>query len=288
MICRVLTKVSFARRITVRGLKRVIFLTIVFVSVPVAVLADVVIFKSGVAKEGVIQEETPTTVKIKVKDVVIGISRSNIERIERATPQANQQLEEKWKEEKERLAEERAKKREAEAKLEAEQKTKGLVNVDGKWVSPAEAERMRQDEIRKQAEGQAASPTTGETPPAAETSEETPAPEILDNLPPELQQQARERLQRQKSIQVSQIQVESRGSDQSALRGTVVNKSDFFAQSVDLEITSYGDTGEVIDLQRVNVANLGPGESKPLNVPIRVDSKLIKRTATNVASVNWR
>ena len=172
--------------------------------------------------------------------------------------------------------------------MEAEQKAKGLVNVDGKWISPAEAERMRQEGIRKQVEGEAAAGGAGETPQKAEASGETPVPEIINNLPAELQQQALEGLKRQKSIQVSQIQVVSRGGGQSVLKGTVTNRSDSFAQSVDLEITSYDDAGEVVDFQRVSAVNLKPGDSKPLNVPVNIESRLIKRTATSVASVDWR
>jgi hypothetical protein len=272
----------------VRSLKSAIILVIIFVAFPAAATADVIVFKSGTAKVGIIQEETPTTVKIRVKDVVIGVSRTNIERIERATPEKNQQLEEKWKEEKEQLAEERAKRREEAARFEAEQKEKGLVNVDGKWVSPAEAERVKQQATRKQIEAQAAG-TAGEAAEKPEESEETPVPEIINELPnEELKKQALEGLERQKKIEVSQIQVKSLGGNQSAFTGTVTNRSDTFAQRVDLEIRNYDDAGEIVDVQTTSVMSLKPGESKALDVPVRLDSSLIKQTKALIVSVEWR
>ncbi len=54
--------------------------------------ADIVIFKSGSAKEGIVEEETPTGIKIRIKNAVIGVSWQNIEKIEYATSEENRDL----------------------------------------------------------------------------------------------------------------------------------------------------------------------------------------------------
>ena len=110
---------------------------------------DIIVFKSGVAKRGVIEEETPASVKIRIEDSVLGVSRANIEKIEYATPEENMDLLMQWKEKRELLKEKRMKQKEEEKKFEKEQRDKGFVQVDGKWVSPADAEQMSQEGIQR-------------------------------------------------------------------------------------------------------------------------------------------
>jgi hypothetical protein len=119
---------------------------------------------------------------------VLTIPRSSIQSIGYATPDENQQLEEKWTAEEERLEQERAKKRDEEAKVEAAQKGKGLVIVERKRISQTEIEQMEEEEIRKQTEERKAVNEPGET--AEKTGGPTAAtsPKIIIDLPDEVKE----------------------------------------------------------------------------------------------------
>ncbi len=248
--------------------------------------ADVIIFKSGSAKIGIIEEETPTQVKIRVKDIVVGISRSNIEKIEHSTQAENEKLMTKWKEEKEQLDEERKQKREAEDKFEAEQKKQGLIEVDGEWMSPGEAEARRQQQILQQVESKQEQKSAPEETPAAENLD---LPENFDDLSDEAKQLVMEDAKRRQQIEVGQVTVFTlSGGTQAGAKGTVTNGSDITAKSITIEIQCFDENGNPLGTRTTTVTTLKPGETGSFNTPLRIPAALIKTTSVRVPEVNWK
>jgi hypothetical protein len=266
-------------------MKKLALLTVALVALPSVVAADVIFFKSGTAKTGIVEEETPTTVKIRIEDKVVGISRASIERVEYATPEENERIELKWKEEKERIEEERRLKQAQREKLEMEQKAKGLVKIGDEYLSPAEMERREQQGIRAEIERQRAARTAEETP---EPSEEPELPEFVQGLPEEQKQLYIESMKRLKNIEVGQTRVESDRPGQTVLAGTVTNRDEGFAGTIDLEVRCSDEAGEVISVESARVFSLKPGESGSFFVTARVDKEFIKRTDVRVVSAVWR
>lgn len=265
-------------------MKKILFLLVVFFAFPQQGKADIIIFKSGSAKIGVIEEETPDQVKFRVKDVVVGISRKNIEKIEHSTQAENDKLRMKWKEEKEQLEEQRKKREAAEEKFEASQKEKGLVKVDGEWISPGEAEARRQQELSREAQSvqqKQASATQEEAP------EELKLPPYWDDLSDEQREVVRENLKRQQKIKVKQVEVTTLGT-QTGAKGTVMNGSDAAVARVELEISCFNENGDLIDVQRTTLYSLKPGKNESFYSPLRVPASFIKRVEANVTSVTWR
>ncbi len=266
--------------------------TMLFIMIPVLLLitstavADVVVFKSGAAKQGIIEEETPTTVKMRVKDVVVGIMRDNIERIEYATPEENRDLELKWSQERKQLEEEREKRRAERERLDAEQKAKGMVNVGGEWMTPAQVEAARQESVRQQIQVQRQAEADAEE--AAEGAPEEELPPEFQDMPEELRAANLENLRRQKQIVVSQVLVESQGAGRSVVRGTVINGSNALAGSVTLIIRAYGDAEEPILTDTAKVGSVAPNRSAILYKTIRLSADLIKRVEVNVHNVDWK
>jgi hypothetical protein len=258
------------------------FLVLVFLFSSAA-SADIIIFKSGSAKIGIIEEETATHITIREKDKVATISKANIERVEYSDAEENEKLRMKWKEEKERLEEQRKKAREAEEKFEADQKAKGLLNVDGKWISVGEAEARRQEQIRQEVQQQNQS-AAGTEP---ETSEEFEIPEYVEDLPEDKKELVLEELKRQQEIEVLNVQVVQLGGDQVQVKGTVINKSDTVAKAVELEIESFDEQGEVLELESARVSFLRPGESGSFTAPLKTSAELVKNASVRILSVRW-
>lgn len=247
---------------------------------------DIIIFKNGSAKVGVIvEEEKPTQVTFREKEKVITVVRTNIERIEYSTPEENEKLRLKWKEEKQRLEEQRKKKREAEEKFEAAQKAKGFVQVNGEWISPGEAEARRQQEIRRQVENQKTEAGTEQQP---EASEEIELPEILDEIDPDQKELFIENLKRQQKVQVSGVQVVALGSSEAAVKGTVVNGSELTAGNIQVEVECFDENGDSLGIESARVSLLRPGESGSFSTPFGVPLESIKETKAQVTSVRWQ
>ncbi len=289
-----------------RSLNLLILLAIIFIAIPAAAAADVIILKDGPAKQGIIKEETSTAVKLRIEDAVLTIPRDSIQSIGYATPDENQQLNEKWAAEEERLKQERAKKRGEEAKFEAVQMRKGLVKVDGgTWVSITEAEKMREDEIRKHTEeekavdepeqtaaetegsgaareekavnepGEAAQKTEG---PTAATS-----PKIIIDLPDE----AKEIIE----LQFKKLEPMSRnaGAIEHMMRSfmkengvkegmsvlTITNKTDMCV-GFESYIEAYNDAGEMTMGMQFDIGSLQPYESVPADIPLTNDMKEVR------------
>lgn len=144
--------VHFCPRISLR--------TGIFLSLPFAVAlslllsapatADEIYFKSGFSHTGVIIREKDDVITFKTEMGVSTISRDKIDFIEKATPEENQLLLKKWREEAQKLKDAQKARHEAERTFEAEQRAKGMIQFEGKWVTPQEKERIL--DLRKQAD----------------------------------------------------------------------------------------------------------------------------------------
>lgn len=120
--------------------------------------ADVIVFKSGLRKVGLIESETPETIRFRTRLGTTGISRDFIAQIERGTPEENAALQRYWAEEaqaaaanRERQAELRRAREQEQQAFEEVQRAKGLVKFDDEWLTPHEAElrlRRRQQELQ--------------------------------------------------------------------------------------------------------------------------------------------
>ncbi|MCX7805673.1 MAG: hypothetical protein N3A38_10855 [Planctomycetota bacterium] len=105
---------------------------------PAACFADTVVMVDGKELECTLLGEDEDRVEVEVEFGTIQIPRSRILRIERDDPEV-----------KARKEAERKARAEAEAKFAEEQRAKGLVLVDGKWVTPAEAAKMEETRRRR-------------------------------------------------------------------------------------------------------------------------------------------
>jgi hypothetical protein len=261
-----------------------LFGLVAFLIFPSLAHADIIIFKSGSAKVGIVEEENPAQVKFREKDKVATIMRPNIERIEYSTPEENEQLRLKWKEEKQRLEEQRKKRRQAEEKFTAEQKAKGLINMDGQWVSPAEAEARRQQQILQQVQSGEVEASMDEQ---AGAEEEVEEPEFLGDLDPEQRDLFMEDLKRQQKIKVAQVQIIAIEGVNAAVKGTVTNGSDSTAKNIEIEIECYDENGEMIDAESAVVSALKPGESGSFRTTLGVEAEFIKQTKARVINAQW-
>ncbi|MBI5119196.1 hypothetical protein HZA56_22240 [Candidatus Poribacteria bacterium] len=264
-------------------MKTLISVLIVLITFSSTTLADIIVFKTGAAKVGIIVEENPTSVRFRVKDSVLGISRENIERIEYAKPEENKELELKWKADKEKADEARKLKREEEQKFIEEQKAKGLVDFGGKWVTPAEAEAARQESVRQQVQAQQAAQAAAKRP----ISEETELPAFVRSLPPDQKQAYMERLKRVGLIEISQVRARPQSRNVTLLTGMVTNKSKDYMRRIDLEIQCIGENDQVLFTDTSRVDRLNPDTSGAFNVSVRIDSSLIKRTQVRVVDLTW-
>jgi hypothetical protein len=111
--------------------------------------ADEIYFKSGFSHTGVIIRENEDVITFKTEMGVSTISRDKVDFIEKATPEENQLLLKKWREEAQELKDAQKARHEAERAFEAEQRAKGMIQFEGKWVTPQERERIL--DLRKQA-----------------------------------------------------------------------------------------------------------------------------------------
>jgi hypothetical protein len=111
--------------------------------------ADEIYFKSGFSHTGVIIRENEDIVTFKTEMGVSTISRDKIDFIEKATPEENQLLLKQWREEAQKLKDAQKARHEAERAFEAEQRAKGMIQFEGKWVTPQEKERIL--DLRRQA-----------------------------------------------------------------------------------------------------------------------------------------
>jgi Skp family chaperone for outer membrane proteins len=125
----------------------VLLLLAFFLSPPAA--ADEIYFKSGASHTGVIIRETKETVTFKTEMGMSTVARNKVNFIEKATPEENQGLLKKWRQEEQQVKEAQQARREAERRFEQEQLAKGLIEFEGKWMTPQEKEQTL--DLRRQA-----------------------------------------------------------------------------------------------------------------------------------------
>jgi len=270
--------------------KLILFLLALLVS-SASAAADIIIFKIGSAKEGIIEEETPTGLKLRIKNAVIGFSWQNIETIQYATPEENGNLVLRWEESKLKRQEERNRKREEKAKLEKEQKDKGLVKMGDRWVTrkkKAELEqagirnKMRAQEVSRAAEKAAAE---AEEARRAEEAERAAEPAFLQNMTEEQRREYRERVRK---LELTGVKISRVSEDYLIVKGRVTNKGEFTATRVVLEVTVYGIDDQPIARDFVEVDDLGPGQSRKINVPFDIRAEFVGSSKARVTGLRWR
>ncbi len=238
--------------------------------------ADIIIFTSGGAKEGIVQEETPTSVKIRVKDAVIGFSRTKVDRIEYASPEENAKLNREWKEDEEKQEEERNRKREKKRKHEKRQMDRGLVKVGGKWVTRKKKAELQQENLRRRIEAQkdeeAEAALAAEEEAEEEEEEETEENPLAKDIA---------------KIVLGKPSLMFLGINSVMLTTRVKNNGELAAESIFVEITAYNTEGRLISYEIEEMRDLPAGESRKLQMGLIVDPGIVGDTKVRVTRVIW-
>ena len=242
------------------------------------VMADIIIFQSGGARKGIIEEETPTSVKMRIKNAVIGFSRDNIERIEYSSSAENSKLDRKWKEEKELQDEKRKQRREDKKRSEKRQRDKGLEKVNGEWISRKQKAEIKQDRIEAEIRAQegADAEEALELERAAVAAEAEKASEE-NRLPDYL-----------KEIVIGKFRVEDTGEGEVVLHGRITNKGKLIAELITLQVGIYDNDGTLISSTVEEISDMGPKKHQKLVLPLDMNSSVIGSTKVTVSEVVWR
>lgn len=108
--------------------------------------ADTIYLKNGNKIFGIIKKESKGSVEIEINiGAVVAFSREDIDRIEKDSDVKHAELKEDWELEKSKRDVEQT----AKDAFEREQREKGLVKHDGRWITPAEKERMQASTIAR-------------------------------------------------------------------------------------------------------------------------------------------
>jgi hypothetical protein len=249
--------------------------------------ADIVIFRSGGAKEGIIVEETPATVKLRIKNAVVGFSRANIERIERATSEENKRLDRKWKDQAEEEEEKLRLKREEKKLFEEKQSARGLVKDGNQWTTKRRKAERDKASMRRAVDAQRAAARAGpdtEEEEEPEPEEEKEGDEALEEWEEENNPNARDI----SKIGVGNFELDQSTDNKMMLVGVITNKSEMMAQSIWVEIVLFNKEEKRIyeDVKVMN--NLGEGQSRKLSVMISIPRSLIDRYEVRVRNVALR
>jgi len=233
--------------------------------------ADIIIFKSGSAREGIIEEETPTSVKLRVRNSVMGFSRSNIERIEYASTQENMKLDRKWLEQERKQEEENERKRAEKRKFEQEQRDKGFVEVGGEWVTREEKVRMRKDRKKQRMERK-----------ALQDARKAQRKANRDRG------KAGERNASAKNIVVKNVELRHGGGTTPLLRARVMNKGGSLASSISVKAMVYDKQGQLIYVEVTELSDLGPNQSRDIVIPLDIDGQFVGSSKMQVMNVLWQ
>jgi len=242
------------------------------------VTADIIVFKSGSAREGIIEEETPTSVKMRVKNAVIGFSRENIDRIEYSSPEENSKLDQKWKAQEKELEEKRKEKREKRKLDEERQKDKGLQQVGGQWVTRSEKAERRQKAVEAEINAQDEAALEEEQEIERASIEAERANALDENRPPE----------DFKKIAVGKFRVDAVAVGESTLSSRVTNRGKLAADLITLQVSIYDASGTLISSQEQEISDLGPGKHQDLEISIDMDSSVLAKVEGTVTDVVWR
>jgi len=255
-------------------MRKLVILVLALIAFPSLAAGDNILFTSGSAKEGIIEEETPTMVRIRIKNKTIGIARSQIESIEYATPEANKALEMKWEEKERQLKAKQQRRMEQKKKFEKTQKARGLKKVDGRWVSPADAKARRassgEREVRETEE--------------AEEEDLVELSEFLSNLSEEEREPY---LIDRGKIQVTKKKWAMAATELTALTAEVKNMGRSTAQTILLVIRCYDETGGIVHSSDLALDGPARGESVELDTNLPIDAESIQKVDVRVAGVSW-
>jgi hypothetical protein len=254
--------------------KTIAFLLVIFFFTSGAA-ADIIIFNSGSAKEGIIEAETPTSIKLRVKNAVMGFSRDNIKEIEYASDEENRQLDIKWKEQEEQKKEERRQRKEAKKRFEKQQRDKGLVKEGKKWIPEKRKVELNRERARRSVDAQRDAISAGES---EEDEEEQEDSEVEEELGGEGFD----------DISIDALNINKKGLGSMLFDGRVTNKGERTAGTIFLRIDVYNKAGRVIRSKTQRVNNLAPQESKKVRVPIQLKPEQVKRHDFVVTNVLWR
>lgn len=255
-------------------MKNLVILVLALIAFPSLVFGDTIIFKTGDAKEGIIKEETPTMVRIRVKNITIGIARSQIESIKYGTREENDALKMKWEEKESQLREEQQRRMEKKKEFEATQRARGLKKVDGRWVSPADAKARKA----------AAKETEVEKTEEIEKEDVEELSEFLSNLSEEERELY---LIDRGKIQVTKKQWTMVADEVTTLTAEVKNMGRSTAQTILLVIRCSDETGGIVYSGEEAIDNLGMGMSTELDIDLPVDKELIQKVDIDVVGVSW-
>jgi hypothetical protein len=259
-------------------MKRLIAALVALALFSPSVMADIIIFKSGSAREGIIEEETPTSVKMRVKSAVIGFSRDNIERIEHSSSAENRKLDEKWKEQEKAQEEKRRKRREEKRLHEKRQSDKGLEKVGEEWVSRRRKAEIKQEQIESQARALERERAEEELERLREDASTLREGETEEDL------LARNIAQ----IVVGKFSVEGTEERGETLQGRITNKGKLIADIISLQIDFYDHDGKLVGRIEEEIYGLGPKKHQILEVPLDFSSSLIGGTEVRVTNVVLR
>ncbi len=257
-------------------MKRLIMTLAILAFAASGAMADIVIFKSGGAKEGIIEEETPTSVRLRVRGAVIGFSRSNIERIEYASDEENEKLYDKWLQEVKDREEARDRKREDKKKFEKQQQEKGLIKVGDEWVTRRKKAELEQEGLRNRIRAQ--KNEQGRLAREAELAAEEEEREEAERNP---------RAGDIKKIVLGKSYVKHVGDYSAVLVGRLKNKGELVAESIFVETMIYNKEGVLISSATEEIHDLAPGQSQNLHIGLDMNPKLIGESKVRVTGVVW-
>lgn len=253
-------------------MRKLVILVLALIAFPSVAAGDNIIFKSGSAKEGIVEEETPTMVRIRIKNKTIGVALSQIESIEYATSEENDSLKMKWEEKERQLKEEQQRKKEKKKEFERTQRARGLKKVDGRWVSPADAKAKRapreESEVKEIEEEE---DIVGLSEFLGNLSEEAREPYLVDR--------GKIRVTKKKWVMLA--------TDLTTLTAEVKNMGRSTAETILLVVRCFDETGGIIYSGELAIDGPAQGGSVELDTILQIDTELIQRVDLRVAGVSW-
>ena len=253
-------------------MRKLVILVLALIAFPSVAAGDNIIFKSGSAKEGIIEEETPTMVRIRIKKKTIGVARSQIESIEYATPEANDALKMKWEEKESQLKEEQRRRMEQKKKFERTQRARGLKKVDGRWVSPADAKAKRAPRGESEVK---------------EIDEEEDIVELSEFLGNLSEEEREPYLVDRGKIRVTKKKWAMLATDLTTLTAEVKNMRRSTAETILFVIRCFDESGGIVYSSDLAIDGPAQGESVELDTILPIDAELIQKVDVSVAGVSW-
>lgn len=113
-----------------------VFLVVVITFLSLPVSADEIYFKSGHSSTAVVLNETDASITFRTEMGIVTLGHDKIDFVDKATPEENQALRRKWREDELKKKEAQEAKERAHRRFEEEQIAKGLVKFEDKWMKP--------------------------------------------------------------------------------------------------------------------------------------------------------